>query len=105
MCFQCIGKSIIQTVEETLLLLLIGVHVIWSVAGKLHETSDILIHHHGSLLHILEFLLLDLDYTLGHMMRSEIHLELILPDGVGFFMSFYICMPAIRCKAYKLVRS
>jgi hypothetical protein len=49
-CFQCIGKSIIQTIEETLLLLLIGIHIIVSVAGKLHEMSDILAHHHGSLL-------------------------------------------------------
>jgi hypothetical protein len=58
MCFQCVGKSIIQTIEETLLLLLLGVRIIWSVAGKLCEMSDILIHHHGSLLQILKFLLL-----------------------------------------------
>jgi hypothetical protein len=82
-----------------------GVHVVWSVARKLCETSDILTHNHGSLLQILEFLLLELDYTLGHMMRPESHLELILADGVGFFMSFYICIPPIRCRAYKLVRS
>jgi hypothetical protein len=33
MCFQSIDESITQTVEETLLLLLIDVHVIGSVAG------------------------------------------------------------------------
>jgi hypothetical protein len=49
-CFQIIGKSIIQSIEETLFLLLVGVHVIGSVMGKLHETSDILAHRHGSLL-------------------------------------------------------
>jgi hypothetical protein len=103
-CFQSIGKSIIQSIEETLLLLLVGVHIVGSVAGKLREMSDILAHHHGSLLQILE-LLLELDYTLGYMMRSESHLELILADGVGFFMSFYICIPLIRCRAYKLVWS
>jgi hypothetical protein len=31
--FQSIGKSILQSIEETLLLLLVGIHVIWSVAG------------------------------------------------------------------------
>jgi hypothetical protein len=38
-------------------------------------------------------------------MRSESHLELIPIDAFGFFMSFYICIPPIRCRAYKLVRS
>jgi hypothetical protein len=38
-------------------------------------------------------------------MRSEIHLELIPVDDVGFFMSFYMCIPPISCGAYKLVRS
>jgi hypothetical protein len=31
--FQSIGKSILQSIEETLLLLLVGIHVIWSIAG------------------------------------------------------------------------
>jgi hypothetical protein len=56
-----------------------------------------------SLFQFLEFLLLELDYTLGYMMRSENHLELILADGVKFFMGFYICIPPIRCRAYTLV--
>jgi hypothetical protein len=89
--------------KETLSLLLISVHIIESVARKLHETSDILAHHHGSLLQILEFLLLEPDNTLRYMMRVESHLEHILVDGVGFFMSFYICIPPISYRAYKLV--
>jgi hypothetical protein len=105
MCFQSIGKSIIQSIEETLLLLLIGVHIIGSVAGKLQEMSDILAHHLGSLLQILELLLLELDNTLRYMMRAESHLELIPVDGVGFFLSFYICIPPISYRAYKLVWS
>jgi hypothetical protein len=84
------------------LLLLVSIHVIWSVAGKLREMSDILAHRHGSLLQILE-LLLELDNTLRYMMRTESHLELILVDGVRFFMSFYICIRPISCRAYKLV--
>jgi hypothetical protein len=70
-CFQGIGTSIISTVEKTLLLLLIGVHVIGSVAGELHEMSDILTHCHRSLLQILELLLLEFDYTLGYMIEIE----------------------------------
>jgi hypothetical protein len=38
-------------------------------------------------------------------MRAEGHFELIPVDGVGFFMSFYICIPPISCRAYKLVQS
>jgi hypothetical protein len=88
--FQSIGKSILQSIEETLLLLLVSIHVIWSIAGSLRETSDVLAHCHGSLLQILELLLLELDNTLRYMMRSASHLELILVDGVRFFLSFYI---------------
>jgi hypothetical protein len=103
-CFQSIGKSIIQAIEETLLLLLIGVHIIQSIAGKLRETSGILTHCHGSLLQIME-LLLELDNSLRYVMRVESHLELILFDGVRFFMSFYICIPPISCRSCQLVRS
>jgi hypothetical protein len=94
----------IQTIKETLLLLLVRVHIVGSVAGKLHEMSDILAHYHRSLLQILE-LLLELDYTLGYIMRSKSHLELILVHVVGFLMSFYLCIPSISCGAYQLVRS
>jgi hypothetical protein len=87
------------------LLLLVGIHIIRSVAGKLHEAIDILAHCHGSLLYILKLLLLELDNALRYMIRAESHIELILVDGVGFFMRFYICIPPIRCRAYRLVRS
>jgi hypothetical protein len=103
-CFQTIGKCIIQSIKETLLLLLVYIHVVWSIAGNLHETSDILSYHHGSLLQILEFLL-ELDNTLRYVMRSKSHLELIPVDAFRFFVSFYICIPPIRCRTYKLVRS
>jgi hypothetical protein len=98
-CFQSIGKSIIQSIEKTLLLLLVGVHIVGSIAGKMHEMSDILAHHHGSLLQILEFLLLELHNTLRYVMKSESHLELITVDAFGCFMSFFICIPPIICRA------
>jgi hypothetical protein len=69
------------------LLLLIGIHIIGSIARKLRETGDILTHCLGFLLQILELLLLELDNTLRYVMRAESHLELILVDGVRFFMS------------------
>jgi hypothetical protein len=84
------------------LLLLVGIHVIGSIVGKLCEMSDILAHHHGSLLQILE-LLLELDNNLMYVMRSKGNLELIPVDALGFFMSFYICISPIRCMAYQLV--
>jgi hypothetical protein len=36
--FQSIGKSIIQFIKETLLLLFVGIHVVGSVAGKIHAS-------------------------------------------------------------------
>jgi hypothetical protein len=96
----------IPTVSTILtLLLLVGIHIIGSIARKLHEMSDILSHHHGSLLQILELLFLELDNDLRYVMRAESHLELILVDGVRFFMSFYICIPPISCRSYQLMRS
>jgi hypothetical protein len=103
--FQSIGKYILQSIEETLLLILVSIHVIWSVAEKLRETGDIPAHRHGSLLQILKLLLLELDNTLRYVMRSESHLELIPVDGVRFFMSFYVCIPPISCRSYQLMRS
>jgi hypothetical protein len=102
--FQSIGKSILQSIEETLLLLLVGNHIIWSIAGKLRETGDVLTHRHGSLLQILE-LLLELDNALRYIMRAESHLKLIPVDGVMFFMSFYICIPPISCRSCQLMQS
>jgi hypothetical protein len=67
---QSLGKSILQSIEETLLVPLIGIHIIWSVAGKLREMGDVLTHRHESLLRILE-LLLELDNTLRYVMRLK----------------------------------
>jgi hypothetical protein len=66
--FQSIIESIIQSIEETLLLLLVGMYIIWCIVGKLCKMSDILAHCHGSLLQILELLLIELDNTLRYVM-------------------------------------
>jgi hypothetical protein len=81
------------------LLLLVGVHIIGSVVGKLREMSGMLTHCHGSLLLIPELLLLELDNALRYVIRAEIDLELIPVDGVRFFMSFYLCIPPITCRS------
>jgi hypothetical protein len=83
---------------------LIGVHVVRSIARELCETSDILTHGHGSLLQILKFLLLELHYSLRNMMRAKDSLKLVPVDAVGFFMSFYVRIPPVSCRAYELVR-
>jgi hypothetical protein len=101
---QSVSKSIMQSVEEALLLLLIGIDIIGSIAGKLREMSDILAHHHGFLPQILE-LLLELYNTLMYIMRAESHLELIPVDDVEFFMSFYIHILLISHRSCELVRS
>jgi hypothetical protein len=46
---QSIGQSIIQTIQETFLLLLIGVDLMRGIAGQLSKLSDALVHIHGPL--------------------------------------------------------
>jgi hypothetical protein len=66
--------------------------------------SDILVHGHGSLLSILKFLLLELDDSLGYMMRSKNQLELIPVDALWFLVCFYLCIPPNSYGTYELVR-
>jgi hypothetical protein len=67
--------------------------------------NDILAHSHGSLLQILKFLFLELDYSLVYMMRVKSSLEFIPIDIVGFFMGIFISIPPIHSESLKLVRS
>jgi hypothetical protein len=66
--------------------------------------SDILAHGHGFLLLILKFLILELDDSLGYMMRLENHLELILVNALWFLMCLYVYIPPVSCGTYELVR-
>jgi hypothetical protein len=52
----------------------------------------------------LKFLLLELDDSLGYMMRLENHLELIPVDALWFLMCLYVCIPPVSCGTYELVR-
>jgi hypothetical protein len=55
---ESIGQSITQTIQETLLFLLISVNFMWGVARQLSELGDVLVHRHGPLFQILKLLLL-----------------------------------------------
>jgi hypothetical protein len=47
---KSLGQSIIQTIQEALLLLLISVDFMGSIVRQVCELGDILAHRHGSLL-------------------------------------------------------
>jgi hypothetical protein len=77
------------------------VHIIWSIARQLSESGDILIHRHGPLLQILEYLLLQLDNPLGNMMCTESSSEFWLVDALRFLMGFHISIPPVGCRTRK----
>jgi hypothetical protein len=83
---QSICQSIIQVIQETLLLCLISVHFMRSIVRQLSELGDILIHRHGPLLQILK-LLLQLDHSLGDMVCMESRSKFWLVDTLGFLMA------------------
>jgi hypothetical protein len=43
---QSVGQTIIQAIQETLLLLFISVNFMWGIARQLSELGDILVHRH-----------------------------------------------------------
>jgi hypothetical protein len=71
---QSLGQSIIQTIQETLLLLFISVDLMRGVMRQLSELGDVLVQRHGPLFQILK-LLLQLDDSLGNMMCMESNSE------------------------------
>jgi hypothetical protein len=81
---QSVGQSIIQTIQETFLFLLISVHLMGSIAGQHGELGDILIHRYGSLLQILKLLLLKLDHTLENMVSMKGSSKLRPDDTLSF---------------------
>jgi hypothetical protein len=91
---QSIGQTIIHTIKEIFLLLLINVDLIWSIARQLSKPGDVLIHKHQSLLHILEFLL-QLDHAMGNMVSTESNSKLRPVDALRFLMSFHISIPPV----------
>jgi hypothetical protein len=68
---QSIGQFIIQTIQETFLVLLISVNLMQGIAGQLGELSDVLVQRHGPLFQILKLFLLQLDHSLGNMLCTE----------------------------------
>jgi hypothetical protein len=90
---QSIGQSIIQGIQETFLLLLIGVDLMWGIAELLGELSDVLIHIHGLLFQILKLFLLQLDHSLGNMMCTERSPKFQPVDAPGLLVGFHISIP------------
>jgi hypothetical protein len=78
---QSIGQSIIQTIQESFLLLLISNDFMRGIARQLSELGDILVHSHGPLFQILKLFLLQLDNSLGNMMCTESSSEFRLVDA------------------------
>jgi hypothetical protein len=56
-------QSIRQSIQETVLLLLIGVNFMRGIARQLSEFGDILIHRHGPPFEILKLHPLQLDHS------------------------------------------
>jgi hypothetical protein len=56
-------QSIRQSIQETVLLLLIGVNFMRGIARQLSELGGILIHRHGPLFEILKLHPLQLDHS------------------------------------------
>jgi hypothetical protein len=100
---QSVGQSIIQTIQEALLLLLISVDLMGSIMRQVGELGDILIHRHGSLVQILE-LLLQLDHSLGNMVRTETSFKLGPVDALRLLMGFHISITPISYRSWQLVR-
>jgi hypothetical protein len=101
---QSIGQPIIQSVQETLMFLLISVDFMRGVMRQLSELGDVLVHRHGPLFQILKLLLLQLDNSLGNMMCVKSSSELWPVDALRFLMSFHVSIPPVGCRTEKLVR-
>jgi hypothetical protein len=100
---QSISQSIIQAIQEALLLL-ISVNFMRSIARQLSEFGDILIHRHGPLFQIDELLLFQLDHSLGNMMCMESNSKLCLAYALGFLMGFHVRIPPVSYRFRELVR-
>jgi hypothetical protein len=66
---------IIETLEKCVLLLFIGADVVGGVPRHLNELIQLLIHHHTPLVQVGEFLLLQLEGTMRHVVSFEMSLN------------------------------
>jgi hypothetical protein len=96
--------SIIQTIQETFLLLIISVDFMRGIVGHLSELGDVLVHRHGHPFQISKLFLIQLDHSLGNMMCTKSSSEFRPVDALGFLMDLHVGTPPVSCKARKLVR-
>jgi hypothetical protein len=99
---QSISQSIIQAIQETLMLLFISVNFMQGVTRQLDKLGDVLIHRHGPLFQILK--LLQLDNSLGNMMCTKSSSELWPVDALELLMDFHISIPPVGYRTKELVR-
>jgi hypothetical protein len=83
--------------------LLISVDFMRDVARQLSELGDVLVHKQGPLFQILKPFLLQLDHSLGNMMRMKSGFELWPVDALGFLMGFHVTIQPVGCRTRKLV--
>jgi hypothetical protein len=88
---------IIETLEIHILLLLIGVDIVDGVPCQLNEPIQVFIHHHTSLVQIWEFLLLQLEGAVGHIVSPEMSLELIPANSIGIEVGVAVSLPTVCC--------
>jgi hypothetical protein len=93
-CVVCVGQLelnvIIQSIQEHVLLLFIGVDVFGGVSRQLNELVEVLIHFHVALSQVSEFFLLQLHGATRHIVRTKTSLELV---------------PLVGCRSKGLVRN
>jgi hypothetical protein len=71
----------IQSIQEHVLLLLIRVGVVRGISRQLDELVEVLIHIHAALLQVSK-LLLQLHSAIGHIVGTEMSLELIAHNRI-----------------------
>jgi hypothetical protein len=86
---------VIETLQECILLLVVGVDIIDGVPLQLNKLIQVFIHHHTSLVQVLEFLLLELEGAMGHVVSLEMIIELIPANCLGIELGVAVCLPPV----------
>jgi hypothetical protein len=88
---------VIENHAKRIVLLLIGAEVIDGVPWQLNGLIQVFIPHHTSLVQVREFFLLQLEGATGHVVSSEMSLELIPGDSLNIGVGVAVSLPSICC--------
>jgi hypothetical protein len=86
---------IIESIQEGILFLFIGIDIIWHIPWQLSRLVEILIHNHTALLQFREFLLLEFERTAGYIVSSKPSFELIPGDSTNIQVRVVVSLPPI----------